>query len=282
MTDRAIFAFQGAAGSFSHQAALAFASDKGIAAELLPCQSFGEVFEKVTISAADYGVIPLENSSIGSIVANYDLLWTHDCFVVGEYLLPVHHHLIGFAGADINEIRAVYSHPAALDQCRRLFKNHAGMAARVYWDTSASVVFVKESGDPANAAIAGEPAAREYGMSIILPNVEDYPHNCTRFGLIMSNAAARAQPPAQPYKMSFAVELEHKPGTLARLLDVLAAAGANLTKIESRPIGETPWHYRFFVDMEVPSADDEPHITAALAESSQSFKALGRYAPAAG
>lgn len=278
MTKHISISFQGAPGAFSHQAAIAFAEQLEVTARFVPCQTFGDMFHNVTSGSTEYGAVPLENSSIGSIAANYDLLWTADAKIVAEHFLPVHHHLIGFNGTKIAELKTVYSHPAALDQCRGLFQKNSNLAARVHWDTSGAVVFVKESGDKTAAAIAGELAAQEHGMSILASNVEDYTHNSTRFGLITASSAEQAAP-ALPYKLSCAVELEHKPGTLAGVLNSLAAIGANLTKIESRPIGETPWHYRFFIDLEVAVSAVEP-IEAALKVYSRNFKLLGRYAPA--
>jgi prephenate dehydratase len=278
MTKHSSIAFQGAPGAFSHQAAIAFAEQLGITAGYLPCQTFGEMFHGVSSGSTEYGAVPLENSSIGSITANYDNLWNADAVIVAEYFLPVHHHLIGFEGVSIADLKTVYSHPAALDQCRALFQKHPHLKSRVHWDTSGSVVDVRDSGDKTSAAIAGELAAKEHGMSIIIRNVEDYAHNSTRFGLI-TRGSADLPPVERPFKMTCAVELEHKPGTLAGVLNSLAAVGANLTKIESRPIGETPWHYRFFMDLEVSSGDAEA-IEGALKVYSRNFKLLGRYSPA--
>lgn len=277
MTRHVAIAYQGAPGAFSHQAAIALAEQLAVKARFVPCQSFNDVFQSVLSGSTEYGAIPLENSSIGSITANYDLLWSSPTTMVAEYFLPVHHHLIGFSGVNSDSIKAVYSHPAALDQCRALFQNRPGLSARVHWDTSGAVVFVKEAGDITQAAIAGELAAQEHGMSIIQRNIEDYSHNATRFALI--SLASAAQPAlTTPYKVSCAVELEHKPGTLAGVLNSLAAAGGNLTKIESRPIGETPWHYRFFMDLEILSGGVEP-LEAALKVYCRNFKLLGRYKP---
>jgi prephenate dehydratase len=236
------------------------------------------MFHGVSHGSTTYGAVPLENSSIGSIVANYDLLWNSQAKIIAEHVLPVHMQLIGFEGTDLKSIRTVYSHPAALDQCRGLFQKYPNMQPRVHWDTSGAVVHVKETGDRASAAIAGELAAKEHGMTILASRVEDYAHNSTRFGLI--TAASEPQPELEPpYKLSCAVELEHTPGALARVLTSLTATGANLTKIESRPIGETLWHYRFFMDLEMTEGSDSA-IEAALKIYSRNFKLLGRYKPA--
>lgn len=281
--------FQGAPGAFSHAAALSFARQLSSEnAQMISCPTFGEVFARVIADRTTYGAVPLENSSIGSIVANYDLLWEHDAVIVAEYMLPVHHQLIGFPGTRVEDLKLVYSHPAALDQCRNLFRNHENLAPRVHWDTSGSVIHVKESGDRSNAAIAGVLAAKEHGMAVLAEDVEDYPVNATRFGLIAAGAFQRDRGPADsfsleksrtaaPNKISFAVELMHEVGALSRLLAAIAVAGANLTKIESRPIGSTPWHYRFFMDAEVPTAVSEAELEEALRPVCVQFKPLGRY-----
>jgi prephenate dehydratase len=279
LTKQVTIAFQGAAGAFSHQASIAFAKQLGVDARFVPCQTFGDMFHGVTHGSTDYGAVPLENSSIGSIVANYDLLWNSSAKIVAEYVLPVHLNLIGFPDVDIRSLKTVYSHPAALDQCRGLFQKHPNLSARVHWDTSGSVVDVKESGDRTSAAIAGDLAAKEYDMTIIASNVEDHAHNSTRFGLITSSATSQAEP-EPPYKLSCAVELEHKPGALASVLTSISATGANLTKIESRPIGETLWNYRFFMDLELTGAGGSEAIEASLKIYCRNFKVLGRYKPA--
>lgn len=274
-------AFQGAPGAFSHQAAAAFsrrlAPDS--AHQYIACQTFGEVFERVG-SDGVYGAIPLENSSVGSIVVNYDLLWATSALIVAEVIVPIHLHIIGLPGADFSDITEVYSHPAALDQCRILFKDNPRLSPRVYWDTSGAVAYVKESLSKEKAAIGSELAASEFSLPIIKTNVEDYAHNSTRFGLICDAktiAANFKDSLTVPYKLSLAVELTHKPGSLATLLWGISQFGINLTKIDSRPVPETPWHYRFFMDIEIDRPDKEERLLSTLARASASHKILGRY-----
>lgn len=288
MSKQKSFALQGAFGAFSHQAAIRFFDqlesangEKTGEAQYISCQNFAEIFEKVSSGDAAYGVIPLENSSIGSIVANYDLLWTSNAYIVQEIFIPVSHNLIGFENTAIESITNVYSHPAALDQCRQLFKRNKQMKAQVHWDTSGSVLFVKESGNKNWAAIASSMAADEHGMHILETGVEDFTHNATRFGLVVGCDDPKSmEKPQAPYKISCAAEVEHKPGSLANLLWGLSQHGANLTKIESRPIAETPWHYRFFMDIIVDNAAKDEKILAAMSKNSSKHKILGRYNPA--
>lgn len=269
-----IIAFQGAPGAFSHQAAYKLGEAMKEPYELLSKESFERVFALVSGGGPNFGVIPLENSSVGSIVANYDSLWNEDVFMVAETYIPIHHQLMGLEGTKIDEITDVYSHPVALDQCRQLFKEYPGMKPRVHWDTSGSALFVRDEGKRTNAAIASIIAARGAGLTVLKENVEDHPNNTTRFGLITANKDLK--PREGPHKLSCAFELEHKAGSLANLLTRIASLGANLAKIESRPIPQAPWHYRFFLDVEVADGEQEDAVIDALQGASKA-KVLGCY-----
>jgi prephenate dehydratase len=224
-------------------------------------------------------VIPLENSSVGSIVANYDLLWKNQVELIGEIYLPIHHNLIGFSDTDVDKLEEIYSHPVALDQCRNFLKSLSNSKAVTYWDTGASAFFVKETGNRAYASIASEFAAEESGLTILRRNIEDFSGNRTRFGVITLVDGERSAPPAAPVKISCVVEIAHQPGALANLLRNLAILGVNLTKIESRPIPETPWHYRFFLDIEVPFDEIVPAVASTVGKLSEAHKILGSYKP---
>lgn len=278
------FAFQGALGAFSHCAGQLFAGQLQCAdlAAYVPCQNFEEVFKTVADGGTKYGVIPLENSSIGSIVANYDLLWTSQVVIIGEVAMPVHHQLLGLKGADCSKIAQVYSHPAALEQCRKFFARMPDASPIAHFDTSGAALYVSRKMDPTVAAIASELAGAEYGLDVLEKNIEDYPHNRTRFGIITQMDSGGRQAnllPDPPYKISFAVELPHQPGSLAKLLNRLAGLEVNLTKIESRPIVESPWHYRFFIDMQLDGQDQDSGALTVLKDSSDKYKLLGRYRP---
>lgn len=279
-----VFAFQGVPGAFSHQAGQLFAQRMGEPSqpEFLPCQTFAQIFEAVSRRQARYGVIPLENSTIGSITANFDLLWAHPVFIVGEVSMPIHHHLLAVEGAELAKVKEVYSHPAALEQCREFFQQFSHLTSVAYFDTSGAARYVSESKDPTRAAIAGEFAASEYGLAVLRRNIEDYPDNRTRFGIIAASAENAEAPGGlaeAPYKVSCAVELPHLPGSLARLLTRIAGLEINLTKIESRPIPEAPWHYRFFIDMELSRQDQDSSMVKVFQDSTLTYRLLGRYPP---
>ncbi len=273
--------YQGAPGAFSHRAVKIFAEELGRLDEVEPvsCKTFDEVFARILSQECSHGVIPLENSSVGSIVANYDLLWKNKVEIVGEIYLPVHHNLIGFSDTDISKLEEIYSHPVALDQCRVVLKELSHTKAVTYWDTSAAAFFVKEKGSRAFAAIASEFAAEETGLTILRRDIEDFSGNRTRFGVITLINGHNVPPPAAPLKISCVVELAHQPGALANLLRNLAILGANLTKIESRPIPERPWHYRFFLDIEIPYDEVADAVASTVGKLSEAHKILGRYKP---
>jgi prephenate dehydratase len=289
--------FQGERGAFSHRACLVFVQQSSVAheVEFVSLKSFESVFNSVNNGEIDFGAIPLENSSVGSILGNYDFLWKLNVAVEAEILLPVRHQLIGFAGADPNELEAIYSHPAALDQCRDFIKTLPNAKAVPFWDTSASCLFVKESGNNRLAAIGSKFAAKEAFLSVLKENVEDHEGNNTRFGIISRAGRIDFSVPngngkrkfhslntdfagcSSPYKVTCAVQLSHEPGSLARLLAAISELGINLTKIESRPIAENPWHYRFFIDFELPSSEKDDLLRKVLVSHAEAHKFLGRY-----
>ncbi|HEY9715673.1 MAG TPA: prephenate dehydratase domain-containing protein [Chroococcales cyanobacterium] len=299
-------AYQGYPGAFSHRAVELFAEDVGRQdqVECLSRDSFARVFESLIKDECEFGVVPLENSSVGSIVTNYDSIWRDPVEMVAEVYQPIHHNLLGIEGADLNQIKEVYSHPVALEQCRRFLATLPNAKPVSYWDTSASAFHVRDTGDKTKAAIASQFAARETGLTILARNVEDHGGNNTRFGVFAkaqasngnsnsgsnsgSNSASNSSSGntikrelenglAFPYKISIAAELPHEPGTLANLLAGLSRHGINLTKIESRPIPETPWHYRFFLDLEIASAEQYDAVVKDLQSLSAKHKLFGRY-----
>lgn len=282
-TTRLSVAFQGAAGSFSHRAGQLLSRQlKGDEPDYVHCRSFEEVFQKVLDEQSAFGVIPLENSSVGSIVANYDLLSRHDVCLVAEVYVPVHHQLLGFADCDVSDLKHIYSHPVALDQCRKFIATLPGVETIAHWDTGGAAFFVKESQDRSKAAIASEFAAKETGLKILRSNIEDFEENRTRFGVIalsdeLLERLSTVSPTHNRFKMACVAELDHKPGTLARLLIALNDVGINLTKIESRPIPENPWHYKFFLDLEVPSREACDESKEVLERRSRHHKVLGCY-----
>jgi len=212
---------------------------------------------------ADLGLLPIENSLVGSIATNFDLIAESGLAIVSEVVSPVHHCLLGVPGAGRDSLRRVLSHPVALAQCERFLRGLGeGVEVVAFYDTAGAAADVARRGDRALGAIAGALAAHRYGLAILAERVEDEPHNQTRFLLV---AREPAPPPAGvPAKTTLRLKLPHRPGTLARALAAFAAAGLNLTKLESRPDRTTPWEYLFYLDVEARVSDES--MAAALRE----------------
>jgi prephenate dehydratase len=264
-------AIQGEPGSFSHEAALKLAAG----AEIVPCALSAEVFSSLAGGAVDAAVIPIENSLAGSVSEHFDLLLTHDVRVEQETLLRIRHNLIAIAGAHIDQIDRVFSHPVALAQCRRFLAAHPRMEAFAAYDTAGSVKQLVELRDRRAAAIASEQAAGYYGAQILEAGIEDNPENYTRFLLVRRSAEAQADPHAN--KISIAFSLEHRPGSLVAALSALSALGTNLTKIESRPVHGKPWEYVFYVDCQIRSSSEGARALDAPRAHCGMVKELGRY-----
>jgi prephenate dehydratase len=264
-------AIQGEPGSFSHEAALKLTPG----AEIVPCALSAEVFSALARGAVDAAVIPIENSLAGSVVEHFDLLLAHEVSVEQETLLRIRHNLIAIAGAAIEQIERVFSHPVALAQCRRFLAAHPRMEAFAAYDTAGSVKQLAELRDRRAGAIASEAAARYYGATILAAGIEDNAENFTRFFLVRRAAEARPDPEAN--KISIAFSLEHRPGSLVGALGALSALGTNLTKIESRPVHGKPWEYVFYVDCQLRSAGEGALALDALRAHCGMVKELGRY-----
>jgi prephenate dehydratase len=242
-------AYQGIKGAFSYLTAInVFGDDhhfKGL-------ESFTAVFTSVACGKADYGVIPIENSLVGSIYESYDLMNISDVQIVGEQFTKIEHCLLTVSNGcesseeQIKGIRKVMSHPKALQQCNHFFQEHPWIEAVAYNNTAAAAAEVASMRNPEWAAIASENAGKRYGLQILSKGIEDDPQNYTRFVIVSKNEARRVEGD----KCSLLIQLNHTPGTLSTILKEFSDEGANLTKIESRPILGSPFEYVFYVDFE--------------------------------
>ena len=268
-------AIQGEPGSFSHEAALKLVPG----AVIIPCAISREVFAALDSGSADAAVIPIENSLAGSVLEHFDLLLAHDVRVVRETLVRIRHNLICIAGASIDEIDRVFSHPVALAQCRRFLAEHSGMKAIAFYDTAGSVKQLVDLCDKHAAAIASAAAAGYYGAEVLASDIEDDPENYTRFFLVRpkNENCGEAETDPEPNKLSIAFSVENRPGTLVAALSALSAQGTNLTKIESRPVQGKPWEYVFYVDCQIRASDEGARALKALGEHCGMVKELGRY-----
>ena len=273
-------AFQGERGAFSEEAAVALL---GPGVRLVPRPTFEETFGAVGEGAADYALAPIENSLVGTIERACDLLLESTLVVAGEVVHPITHNLVGCHGASAETVRVVESHPAALAQCEKFFAAQPHLRRVVADDTAASVRRVVERGDPTRAAIAGQRAARIYGGAILREHLEDHRENYTRFLLLAPHPEATAEradkfSAGRADKISLALRLPHRPGALYRALGPFARRGLDLLKIESRPVRGEPWQYRFYVELQGSTEDEE--VARALEELrglTEEMRVLGCY-----
>jgi prephenate dehydratase len=269
-------AFQGELGAFSHSAAMKLAGTK---AALLPCESFKQVFQALRGGDAAKAVIPIENTLHGSVYENYDYLLQFNIAITGETTIRISHNLVVLPGVKLQDIRRAYSHPVALNQCRRFFDRHPQIEPVAFYDTAGSVKMLKEQRPAGAAAIASDMAARLYGARILQRNIEDNPHNFTRF-FLLSKQDSLKQRPGPDCKTSVVFSTPNTPGALFRAMACFALRDLNLTKIESRPLAEKPWEYLFYVDLIGAQADTKVvRALDQLREIATFFKVLGSYRP---
>jgi prephenate dehydratase len=234
--------FQGEMGSYSHEASEKYFGKK---VAVKPCKTLREVFHAVEAKHVAFSVVPVENSYEGSINETHDLLSATKSKVCAEVLVRVRHCLIAKPGTKQKQIVTVYSHPQALAQCAKYLRRHM-IEAVPYYDTAGSVKLVKKMRSSKVAAIASRRAAELHSMEIVSEGIEDSDVNYTRFFILGRKIAPRSGYD----KTSIIFGVKHEPGSLYRALNALSSHGLNLTKIESRPVKNTPWQYNFFVDFQ--------------------------------
>jgi len=232
--------YQGEERSYSHGAAEGLYPD----AQAIGFESFAATFAALADTAVDRLVVPIENSTTGSILEVLDRLSSANASIVAEHYGTIRHALIGLPGTKPADVRRVLSHPEALAQARETLSVR-GWEPVAVTDTAGAVRLVAEGGDPSQAALAPPDAHSRFGLRVLLSDVVDRDHNATRFV-----ALAPGPPVAEPDsdKSSLAFSTAHRPGALALALTELGLRGANLTRIESRP-GRTAWSYHFYVDL---------------------------------
>jgi prephenate dehydratase len=233
-------AIQGEPGSFSHEAARRMV--KGCT--IVPCARSLEVFDLIDSGKVPIAIIPIENSLAGSVTEHLDLLLARDVFIQRDFHLRIIHNLIAARGVRKADLRRVFSHPVALDQCRDFFRANPKIQPTPFYDTAGSVKHVIAEKLPDAAGIASRHAASVYKGRILAEGIEDDKRNFTRFVLIRRKR--RVLPGAN--KTSIAFGLKNVPGALYKALRVFADRDISLTKIESRPIRGRPWEYVFYAD----------------------------------
>jgi chorismate mutase/prephenate dehydratase len=266
-------AYLGPAGTFSELAALGFF---GSSIVRVPCASIDEVFRTTTAGAADFGVVPVENSTEGVVARSLDLFLTTPLFIIGETSLYVRHNLLRRTDA-LDGIAAVCAHPQALAQCHGWLSNHLPQVERR--PVSSNAEGARLAGlDPALAGIASERAASEFGLHVVAPAIQDDPHNRTRFAIV-THPERHPQPQASGHDCtSLVVSVTNRPGAVHDMLVPLKRHGVSMTRFESRPARSGQWEYYFYIDVQ--GHPQEPAVAAALAELRgvcAFFKLLGTY-----
>ena len=273
-------AYQGVEGSFSHLTAQRRYAGRDGGVVLNGYETFRRAADSVRDGSNDYALLPIENSTAGSINETYDLLAEGDLKINAEVITEVSHCLLGLPGATLEGLRLVISHPQALLQCERFLANELAHArAQNEFDTAGAARRVREGNDPTVAAIASESAAVVFGLEVLARDIQTAALNYTRFFEVALEADAC--PPDVRCKTSVLLATGHRPGDLGEVLRQFSDRGVNLTKLESRPMPGRPWQYRFYLDVEGHAAS-EP-VTEALraaAPHTVELRIIGTY-PAA-
>ncbi|MCC4115243.1 prephenate dehydratase [Aromatoleum toluclasticum] len=266
-------AYLGPAGTFSESAAR---KHFGGAAALMPTAAIDDVFRAVEAGNADYGVVPVENSTEGAVGGVLDLLLANPLKICGEVNLRIHQHLLSKADG-IGAAKRLYSHAQSLAQCHEWLNRNLAHLSRVPVASNAEAARMA-SEDPESCAIAGEAAAELYGLNVLAANIEDDPNNTTRFVVIGDHDAG----PSGCDKTSLVCSASNRPGAMHALLEPLARHGVDMTKLQSRPARGGLWEYVFYVDID--GHREDAGVAAALRELNERaafVKVLGSYPVAA-
>jgi len=263
---------QGYAGAFHEAAARAHFTDNEVVT--VPAHTFADLVRQVESGQSDVGLMAIENTLAGSLMANYDLLQKADLRIVAEQYLRIRLNLMALPGTRIGDLREVYSHPVALMQCREFFKAWPRIEVIEAVDTALSAREVMEKGDPTRGAIASSAAAELYGLDILAPGIETNKLNHTRF-LVLRRGRDHADDTGNKVSLSFSTQ--HESGSLHKVLNVLAAYEINLTKIQSKPIMGRPWEYRFHVDFLLEGRITLEQAISAIRPLCRELRVLGVY-----
>jgi len=269
-------AFQGAPHAYSHAAAQKYLAGRGLEGDLTGYRTFRDAAGALLAGDADLAVLPIENTTAGSINEVYALLREHELFIVGEETWKVDHCLAATSDVPLSALSRILSHPQGLEQCAQFLQSLPHAVPTSYFDTAGAMQAVADSDDPAAAAIGPPEAAAAYGLVVLRRDIADAQDNYTRF--VVLSASPAAVDVRIPTKTSLILATRHEEGALLRCLEVLSGSGHSMTKLESRPRPGRPWEYVFFLDFEGNPAD--PRTSAALDELRSAalyVKVLGSY-----
>lgn len=268
---------QGVAGCFHDAAAREFFNDREI--ETVPCETFGDMFAKLSSDASLLGIMAIENTIAGSILPNHELLRKSNLEIIGEWKMRISHVLCALPGQTIDQLTEVNSHPMALMQCERFLQQYPNLKMIESFDTAGSAMEIASKNLKGHAAVCGEYAAGLYGLEILEKGIETNKRNFTRFLIIADPLVAK------DYKMrdedldkaSIEFTLPHKQGALSKVLTILSFYDINLSKIQSLPILGREWEYRFYVDLTFDSFVRYRQAIDAVRPLMKDFRILGEY-----
>ena len=269
-TECARVVYQGAEGSYSQAAMRKFFGENVNAFHV---ESFRDAMSAIDEGSADFAVLPIENSTAGIVNEIYDLLVEFENYIVGEQVIPIEHCLLALPGTKMEEIKRVYSHPQSLMQSARYLSEHDWQQISMQNNAFAALKVAKDK-DQTQAAIASEYAGQTYGLEILEKGINDSDSNSTRFIIVTNQKIFRKN----ANKISLCLEIPHESGSLYHILSHFIYNNLNMTKIESRPIPDRNWEYRFFIDFEGNLADSAvKNALRGLREETRSMKILGNY-----
>lgn len=270
-------AIQGVAGCFHDAAARQFFEGREI--ETVPCESFHTLFDALSMDASMVGIVAIENTIAGSLLANHELLRQSNQTIVGEHSVRISHVLCALPGETIDSISEVNSHPMALMQCEQYLRHYPHMRMVEKFDTAGSAEEIAREKLSGHAAVCGELAARLYGLEILQRGIETNKRNYTRFLIIADPLLATEMKPREELldKASIVFTLPHSHGALSKVLTILSFYDVNLTKIQSLPIIGREWEYRFYVDLTFSSYVRYRQSIEAVRPLTNELRILGEY-----
>jgi len=269
-------AIQGVSGAFHEIAARQYFEGEEI--EILPCNTFKDLFNALAADASLLGIIAIENTIAGSLLQNHNLLRESGCMIVGEHKLRIEHNLAVLPGQRIEDIKEVYSHPIALMQCEDFLDAHKKMKAIESEDTALSAKEIAKKKIMKRAAICSSLAAEKYGLEIVAKGIETNKRNFTRFLIIAEPALAEQMISGTKLdKSSLVFTLPHEEGSLSKVLSILSFYHVNLTKIQSLPIIGREWEYQFYVNLTFDDYTRYRQSLDAIRPLTKTFQLLGEY-----
>ena len=240
--------YQGTDGAYSHLAAIRHFAERHPSTDYYGYDTFQEAAQALMDERVDYAMLPIENTTAGSINDIYDILGASNLHIVGEEILKVVHCLLAVESVELSKVRRILSHPKAIEQCTHFLSKLPRCTVESYFDTAISAKKVLEDGDLSQAAIAGAHAADLYGLQIIAHDIANQKENYTRF-VVVSRESVKVDPQF-PSKTSLMMVTSHSEGSLVDCLNVFHRHGINVCKLESRPRMNEPFRYSFYVDIE--------------------------------